>query len=201
MYQATVKPELGPIETVVFDFFDVIHGDPQKRFLKEVGQDRAGFYATASDALDAGQINIEDYFAIYAAASGWPQPDVEAFFDQSGVDEDVVNIIHELGATGLTVGLISNGSSDEVRGRLREHGLEGLFDSIIISAEVGIRKPDERIYTAALEMLGGVPKKTLFVDDNPENVSAAVAQGWHGHVHVGSIALRERLHQLEIFQS
>lgn len=59
--------------------------------------------------------------------------------------------------------------------------LDDLFDVIVDSSEVGMRKPDARIYLHALELLGSViPERSVFLDDFPGNVRAAEAVGMVG---------------------
>ncbi|MBO9361724.1 MAG: HAD family phosphatase [Thermoflexus sp.] len=79
----------------------------------------------------------------------------------------------------IPLGLISNAWSG-LRELLRQLGLLELFDVVVISAEVGLLKPDPRIYWRALEGLGLPPEATAFLDDLPENVRAARALGMHG---------------------
>jgi HAD superfamily hydrolase (TIGR01549 family) len=55
---------------------------------------------------------------------------------------------------GLPIGLVVDGETDENRIARVRLGLEGLFDAIAISDEVGVRKPDPRIYVRALDELG-----------------------------------------------
>ena len=59
--------------------------------------------------------------------------------------------------------------------------LDELFDTVIDSSEVGVRKPDPRIYELALAELGGVdPARSVFLDDYPGNVEAARRVGMFG---------------------
>jgi epoxide hydrolase-like predicted phosphatase len=61
--------------------------------------------------------------------------------------------------------------------------LDELFDVVIDSSEVGMRKPDPRIYHLALDQLGGVdPIRAVFLDDFPGNVEAAQRLGMFGIV-------------------
>jgi len=53
------------------------------------------------------------------------------------------------------------------------------FDTVVISAEEGCAKPDERIYRLLLDRLGTLPAETVFVDDLAENVEAARSIGLH----------------------
>jgi len=56
-----------------------------------------------------------------------------------------------------------------------------LFDVVIDSSEVGMRKPDPRIFELALTELGGIdPTRSVFLDDYPGNITAAEALGMLG---------------------
>jgi epoxide hydrolase-like predicted phosphatase len=58
--------------------------------------------------------------------------------------------------------------------------IDGLFDELIISAEVKITKPDPRIFHLAVERLQVQPAEAVFIDDIAENVEAARKEGLHG---------------------
>jgi epoxide hydrolase-like predicted phosphatase len=59
--------------------------------------------------------------------------------------------------------------------------VDELFDAVIDSSAVGVRKPDPRIYRMALDALGGVaPAEAVLVDDALGNITAAKALGIHG---------------------
>jgi len=84
-------------------------------------------------------------------------------------------------AQGLTLGVISNGWPSLDR-QLRAVDLRRYFDLLIVSAHVGSRKPETRIFDYALEQLGVEPGSVLLVDDAPENIVAAHALGMQGVV-------------------
>jgi glucose-1-phosphatase len=58
-----------------------------------------------------------------------------------------------------------------------------LFDGVVLSHEVGVRKPDRRIYERCLALAECAAGECLFVDDLPPNVEAARACGWQGIVY------------------
>jgi HAD superfamily hydrolase (TIGR01549 family) len=66
----------------------------------------------------------------------------------------------------VRLGLISNGIGQLQRGRLRSLGLDDCFDPLLISEEVGIRKPDRRIFDLAVDRLGLPRERILFVGDS-----------------------------------
>lgn len=56
------------------------------------------------------------------------------------------------------------------------------FDVCVVSAHVKRNKPEPEIYAELEARTGAAPHALFFADDRPENVAAAVARGWHGHV-------------------
>jgi len=75
---------------------------------------------------------------------------------------------------GVRTGLVSNSWGEAGYDRSR---FEELFDAVVISGEVGIRKPDPEIYALAAERLGREPERIVFVDDLPGNLKPARAIG------------------------
>jgi len=87
-------------------------------------------------------------------------------------------------------------SGPEVMARVRaDHPLEALFDAVVISCEVGLVKPDPRIFRLCLERLGLSAAVALFVDDRADNVEAAASVGLQTLQFEGPDAL-ERLRAL-----
>jgi len=80
------------------------------------------------------------------------------------------------------VSVLSNADMS-LRGRLERDGLHGLFDDVVVSAEVGMAKPDPAIFRLAVERLGLTPAECVFVDDWDDNVEAARAVGMRGVIH------------------
>jgi epoxide hydrolase-like predicted phosphatase len=80
---------------------------------------------------------------------------------------------------GLRTGLLSNSWGNEYP----REGWDEMFDAIVISGEVGMRKPEPEIFAHVLELLGVEAGETAFVDDLDVNVEAARALGLVGVVH------------------
>ncbi len=62
-----------------------------------------------------------------------------------------------------------------------EAALDG-FGDIVVSGHEKVAKPDPEIYAIAEARFGLPPQHLFFIDDKPENIAAAQARGWHGHV-------------------
>jgi putative hydrolase of the HAD superfamily len=103
----------------------------------------------------------------------------EALYGDVEVDLQMVGLVRRLG-TSHRIGLLSNTSERRSERMLTRHGLEGLFDTVVLSAAVGLAKPDPAIYRLAVQRLGTEPESTIFVDDSRPNVAAASEQGLHG---------------------
>ncbi len=90
-------------------------------------------------------------------------------------------LAHNLQANGHRIGVLSNAPDD-----LRERFLSDLpveidWDAIIVSGEIGLRKPDPRIFQHAAESIGVPAEQCFFIDDLEENVLGAQAVGMGGY--------------------
>ncbi|HTU18630.1 MAG TPA: HAD family phosphatase [Gemmataceae bacterium] len=74
----------------------------------------------------------------------------------------------------------------------------GHFDSLVLSHEVGLRKPCADIYAHCHQVAGAAPRECLFIDDLPANIEAARACGWQGIVYHRDLDLRRELHKVGI---
>jgi putative hydrolase of the HAD superfamily len=91
----------------------------------------------------------------------------------------MMEIVRTARRAGVRTGLLSNSWGPDYP----REGWDTLFDTVVISGEVGLRKPDPAIYRLAAERLGLPPEQVVFVDDLAPNVRAAVAVGMVGVHH------------------
>jgi epoxide hydrolase-like predicted phosphatase len=96
------------------------------------------------------------------------------------LDEDMIEAVRAARRGGIATALLSNSWGVEYYPR---DLLAELFDHIVISGEVGLRKPDPPIFTMAAEGLGLPPGACVFIDDLPGNIEAAEAVGMRGVLH------------------
>jgi putative hydrolase of the HAD superfamily len=153
-------------------------------------------------ALERGECTNEEFEQLLAAelrhVDGRPvaaEGLLRRMFAPGVVQGEMVDLIRSLRRAGLRTALLSNswgtGADDYPRHLLRE-----LFDVVVISAEVGMRKPEERIFRHTAALLGLDPAECVFIDDVEANVTAATAAGlvaWH---HSESAATSARLVEL-----
>ncbi len=96
------------------------------------------------------------------------------------------------------VAILSNDSHEMSRARRDLFGFDAVFDPVLISAEIGLIKPDPRIYDHAIERLGVAASRIVFVDNAPANVEAALARGMRGIVFQNARQLEAELRGLGV---
>lgn len=69
--------------------------------------------------------------------------------------------------------ILSNDAPETARARRDKFGFDELFEEIVISGEVGVKKPDPRIYELTIKRLGVKPGECLFIDDKEKNLEPA----------------------------
>jgi putative hydrolase of the HAD superfamily len=190
----------GAIDAVVFDFggvftpspFDAVGtmgdvaGIPRERAMEFV----FGPYDRDTDhpwhQAERGEMALADVRTQVleaAAAEGLEIDlyDMLKYMSGSGIRDEMVERARRLHADGYRTGMITNNVAEFREFWRPMLPLDELFDVVIDSHEVAMRKPDPRIFALVLEQLGGVePSRAVFLDDYPGNVAAAEACGWQG---------------------
>jgi len=124
------------------------------------------------------------------AASGGP-----AFTFQ--LNDDMVQFIHDLKEAGRPIAILTNNVKEFREWWWPLMDFDTIFDAIIDSHEVKMRKPNPEIYHLAMNRIGAIPARTVFLDDLHANVEAANAVGMHGvHVEEDSTAAIFRAREL-----
>ena len=89
----------------------------------------------------------------------------------------MVAFCREVRSAGLRTGLLTNNAKEFETYWRPLLPLDELFDDVVDSSAVGLRKPDPRIYELSLSRLGVAAPDTVFIDDAPGNVAGARAVG------------------------
>lgn len=123
---------------------------------------------------------------------------IDRLFARVGPDMAMLAAVRNARAAGIRTGLISNSWGTR---RYDRAMLEELFDGVVISGDVGIRKPAPEIYLLGAERAGAAPHECVFVDDLPFNLTPAQELGMATVHHVdtpATIAELERLLDLSL---
>lgn len=186
------------IKNIVFDLGGVIFRIDKNQAIKrfnEVGFDDAAAYLDSFTQvgifgdLESGRIDAEQFrcqlselagkqLTLDDCAHGWQGYMAE--LPQRNLDKLI-----ELRQRGFRLSLLSNTNpfmmqwarSDAFDGH--GHGLDYYFDALYLSYEMGVMKPDSRIFEMMLQGEKAEPQETVFIDDSAHNTQAAAAMGIH----------------------
>jgi putative hydrolase of the HAD superfamily len=93
------------------------------------------------------------------------------------IDKQFIQSIDKVKAKGYIVALLSNDVSEWSQYLRRIHGIDKYVNFAFISGDLGLRKPDQEIYKAALKKMKVQPSDCIFIDDHPARVDAAIELG------------------------
>ena len=177
------------IRAVIFDLGGVLmrteDHSPRQRLAERLN---LGYAALSSLVFDSetsiqatlGKITAQVHWEAVRQALNLPPeefPSVpEYFWGGDRLDLSLVEYLRSLRPRYRTA-LLSNAWDDLRTYLVNRWKIADAFDELIISAEVGLAKPDARIYQLALERLEVAPEEAIFVDDFPANVAGAQAAG------------------------
>jgi epoxide hydrolase-like predicted phosphatase len=141
------------------------------------------FHNEMAQKASLGQASDADAWEVVRQKLGLKPEDmpqfIEAFWSADGFDEELYAFTMAL-RPRYKVGLLSNAlpGTRAALGQRFPKFFE-MFDVTVFSAEVGIEKPDARVYRLILDRLGVEAQEAVFVDDFIENVEGARAVGLH----------------------
>lgn len=197
-----------PVQAVIFDLGGVLlrtrDRAPRERLaarLKITYEQLVDLVFDSESAWQAclGKITSQAHWqavqaALQLAPEEFPQARAE-FWGGDFLDGELVDYLRALRRRRRTA-LLSN-AWDDLRAAIEnEWKIADAFDEMVISAEVGMAKPDPRIYRLALERLGVAPAEAVFVDDFPRNVEAARALGMQAILFLSAEQAKEEVDRL-----
>jgi putative hydrolase of the HAD superfamily len=183
-----------PYRTVLLDLYDTFGWTAWNRWQQTLASELGVSDATVGRAFDVTRPSRS--VGAYADATA----DLSAVIREAGADlqperigelrqlerttigdglrlyDDSLPVLRELRSRGVKTALVSNCSHD-TRPAIDRFGLDDEFDAVILSFEVGARKPQAAIYQAALDGLGAIAEGAVFVDDQPAYCDGATALG------------------------
>jgi putative hydrolase of the HAD superfamily len=169
----------GPFEQ--FNAYEVRHGLPTD-FIRRVNSTNPDHNAWAK--LERSEIDFAQFDSLFAeesAALGHRVPGgaVLAMLEHH-VRPEMVALVQRVKSAGYKVACLTNNAASAGRSAavLAEHQqVFALFDAVVESSKVGLRKPEPSFYEMACEMLGVRPAECVFLDDLGVNLKPARAMG------------------------
>jgi putative hydrolase of the HAD superfamily len=122
--------------------------------------------------LEVGKLPEEEFEPRFGAVLGIAEPSglIDRLFAGMKPDHAMLNALRAARDAGVRTGLVSNSWG---KGRYDRSLFPELFDGVVISGEVGMRKPDPEIYRLGAKAIGLPPESCVFVDDLPGNLKPA----------------------------
>ena len=194
------------IRNIFIDFGGVIvrteDKGPRTRQAEALGMtyralEKIVFEGESSIRASMGEIPEEAHWQAVAEALRLPRSEADKvsaqFFAGDSADQNLLNTLRSLHPE-CKVCLVSNAWSG-LRTWISKQGFADVFDRMVISAEVGMMKPDVRIFQLALGELAARPEESVFIDDVLTNVDAARSIGMAG---IHFIQPDKALHDLKL---
>ncbi len=115
---------------------------------------------------------VESLFDEFPPTYRLPRHDIQGFWNHHfpqcfSINQDTINIVNAI-KRHVKVAIITNGTTQRQKAKIMNTHLNHYFDTIMISEEVGLTKPDKRIFELALNQLNVQPEEALFIGDDLE---------------------------------
>ncbi|MFO1541345.1 MAG: HAD-IA family hydrolase [Chloroflexota bacterium] len=173
------------------------YADVMRRWLGPEGELEARL--NPIHALERGEMEVPDFERMLAreltARTGVehdPTDLLARMFEEFEHAHDMNALVRRARGLGIRTALLSNSWGDYYPRDL----WDGMFDVVVISGEVGMRKPEPGIFALTLDRLGLPAQRCVFVDDLGHNIEAAAALGLAGVHHTGYDATVRELEAL-----
>jgi putative hydrolase of the HAD superfamily len=130
-------------------------------------------------AFEEGKVTLDQYLdrAVFYQPRKFSKEEFKSYmFSLSKPKPEVLELARALAGKCL-MATINNESREMNDYRIKQFGLSQIFDLFVSSCYVGMRKPDEKIYRLALDLIQKAPDECCFIDDRPVNIEAAAKVG------------------------
>ncbi len=132
--------------------------------------------------FECGRLQNAEFEQAFAPVLGLADGDglIARLFGGMSGNTALIDAVAGFRDAGVRTGLLSNSWGADT---YPADALERLFDVLVISGDLGVRKPDAQIYATAVQRMGLEPEQLVFVDDLPGNLKPARALGIHTILH------------------
>lgn len=143
----------------------------QYTWLRSLMGRHADFWQVTGEALD---------FALAAVAidNAKLRQRLMALYRELDTFPEVTDVLTSLKQGGMQTAILSNGAPDMLNAGVAAAGLENLLDAVLSVEDVGVFKPDPRVYQLAVDRLGVAPASICFMSSNGWDAVGAAAFGF-----------------------
>ena len=176
-----------PIRTLFWDVGGVLLSnawdhEERDRAVERFQLQKADFEARHKEAVSAfeeGKVTLDQYLdrTVFYQPHKFMKEEFKSYmFSLSKPKPEVLELARALAGKCL-MATINNESREMNDYRIKQFGLSQIFDLFVSSCYVGMRKPDEKIYRLALDLIQKAPDECCFIDDRPVNIEGAAKVG------------------------
>lgn len=171
------------IKTIIFDYGNVLGGHGFKNIIHKYLKEKNISYDKWENEThkywkfaEQGQMNSDAFFMASAQVFGfenWQDHKKEVMGNMLDYDKDMIELCKTLKTQGFKLAILSNNIKDIIPSFIEKANAKDLFDKIVVSCDVGIKKPQKEIYEHLLKELNSNPQECLFVDNKEKNLYPA----------------------------
>ncbi|HTU93603.1 MAG TPA: HAD family phosphatase [Gemmataceae bacterium] len=198
------------IKTIVFDFGNVLGFFSHRKAAEQLAKfsplsadDILNRYLDPKleDDFESGRMSLAEFRALVRQRCRATCSDEQldwAIADMFTPNDEVCALVPSLKPRYRLVLLSNTNELHAIHFRRQFADTLAHFDALVLSHEVGLRKPCADIYAHCHQIAGSTPRQCLFIDDVPANIEAARACGWQGIVYHRGLDLRRELNERKI---
>ncbi|WP_226779844.1 HAD family hydrolase [Oceaniglobus trochenteri] len=192
------------VNAVIFDIGNVlIEWQPERYYDRTIGEARRkALFAEVdlhamNDLVDRGEDFRTTIYDMADATPAWAD-EIRAWHDnwielaQPAIPHSV-KLLRALRARGVPVFALTNFGDGTFDYAATVYDFLNEFDRPYVSGRMKVIKPDPKIYEMVEQDCGFAPETLLFADDRADNIAAAQARGWQGHLFTGPQGWADRL--------
>jgi putative hydrolase of the HAD superfamily len=196
------------IKSIAFDYGGVVEislNDTTQdiiEYLKITKEDWKKKYSSFVDLCNNGEKTWEEVVLMTTKQfniNSTQEKEIQSILSNSEknkkINFELLEIIKKLKDNGYKIALLSNYTSS-LRQRIKNQGISNLFDVIIISGEVGSKKPDIKIFEALLEKLGNNGDELVFVDDSEKSFVNSEQLGFIPILFVNNFDFKKKISEI-----
>lgn len=194
------------IKGIIFDFGGVVVNDNGKPTFKDMSKLLGRSYESVKVAVEnalpryqTGKINKAEFcnliaseLKIDAPISKWGKIWGTSYIKHVRVDKEIIFLVKKLKKAGYKLAVLSNTEPPHAKFNRKNKRFKD-FSTVILSCEVGLRKPDKKIYELTLTKLNLKASECIFIDDEPRYIAAASKLGINSILYQNSNQLKEEL--------
>lgn len=186
------KMPWGQIDAVVFDVGNVLLKWQAQELLTRLVPERPDLHEELTRCIfkspywcmrDRGSATVEEVIDAMSSGNAEIAPYVRRvmtkWIDLPAIPEGV-EALKKCKEHGMKLYALTNYADREFAYACEQHEFFHLFDGFVVSGRVHMVKPAQDIYGHLIETFGLEPARTLFIDDSPANIEAALHCGWQG---------------------